>query len=699
MPLRRPVPATFIASAALLGSVLAMAPPLAVLPANAADSTATASATTAPSSVSHPLDAVDPTAETNPGGTDPASGNCFPGCRGVDQLIAYTPAYGSPTTGTNQYGTDVVVENGRITSIGGSDRAIPANGFVLSGHGAAGQWLSEHSSLGAKAETTADAVTITVDAEARVRRAELARDDARLRLAASRKGCVEFPEQQVDEGIATADRLIADARAALAAGDESRATGLAGQASQTAAAAADRTRESRPVEGRGLWVRPTETTPEAIRATLDSIDRAGFNMVFLETVWQGYTIFPSDAARAAGIDPQRPEMKGFDPLQVWVDEAHERGIELHAWVHTFFVGVDSAGGPGPVLTAHPEWAAVEREDVGSNGPRPSRQEPGYYFVDPAMPQPRAYIRSVFEEVLDDYAVDGLHLDYIRYPVSQPYDASFSYSDYSRQAFEKEYGVDPYALTPDDPQWEQWDAWRERNITTFVASVRDMQERVKPKTALSAAVFADPVDGLKKKFQNWGAWVDAGYMDFLTGMSFGSSPESVAKDTKVMRERVGDVPLYTATYGPFNGSPAPLMSDQLQAVKDADSDGTALFAYNQLNQEQRTALENGVYRSPAVAPHADPVKAARLAIASAREQIAGAAGSCAPRGGAAEAGGRLKVAGKLLASGENQIGPAVRQLEDVLNEVENWESDEQAAFSATTARDIRMITRWLRRHAG
>ncbi|MFJ5834178.1 glycoside hydrolase family 10 protein [Streptomyces sp. NPDC093089] len=169
----------------------------------------------------------------------------------------------------------------------------------------------------------------------------------------------------------------------------------------------------------------TETTPEAIAATVDRIKKAGFNIVFLETVWQGYTIYPSKAARSAGIEDQRPGMKGFDPLKVWIDTAHARGLEPHAWTHTFFVGSDTAEnpGPGPILRAHPEWAAVEREDVGAGAPRPSSQEKGHYFVDPAIPAARQFIASVFQELMNDHAVDGLHLDCIRYPVSLPCDRS------------------------------------------------------------------------------------------------------------------------------------------------------------------------------------------------------------------------------------------------------------------------------------
>ncbi|MER5967598.1 family 10 glycosylhydrolase [Streptomyces sp. NPDC002057] len=699
-PLLRLLPTTAVATALFLSPL----PHTPLSEATAASASAAAADDPHPGLPADPptpavrrVDAVDPTPANNPGGLD-SQGACFPGCRGVDQLLVYTPAYGQPSTRTNAYGIDVVVRQGRVTAVGGNDRTIPADGLVLSGHGQAARWLTDHSVVGALVTLDGNTLTITTDGLTAVMAAEVAAADAHERLVTADGACTVFPRKTVRDELGLAEELIGEARALFEAGRQEEATRTATQALSRARAAADGTRASRPAEGRGVWVRPTETTPEAIRAAVDRIKASGFTMVFLETVWQGYTIYPSKVAAAAGIEDQRPSMRGFDPLKVWIDAAHERGMELHAWTHTFFVGADSAEGrgPGPVLSAHPEWAAVEREDVGAAGPRPSSQEKGYYFVDPAHPGARSYIASVFTELLTEYAIDGLHLDYIRYPVSLPYDAGFSYSDTSRAAFARDHGADPYTLTEHDPLWPVWNAWRERNVTTFVADVRATQERLRPGAALSAAVFADPVDGQRKKFQNWGAWVDAGYMDFLTGMSFGTSPSSVGQDTAVMRRRVGDVPLYTATYGPFHGSSSSLIGDQLQAVNDADSDGSALFASNQLTDVQAAALAKGVYRTPATAPHADPIAATRTLATDLVQRVDAATGRCVSRGEAAPVRARLTAAAALLRTGAPAAhDAAARLLEAALDRAVGWGTGENPGFRDGVTRDLRMAQRWLR----
>ena len=639
------------------------------------------------------IDATDPTAATNPAAVDPGTGKCYPGCRGAEQLIVYTPASGRATTGTNDFGFEVTVSGDRVVARGGGNRAIPADGIVLSGHGGRGAWLSSNAVLGARVDTAGGIVTVTVDADTYLYGAEQALASARQSVTGATESCLIADLPGADSAVSEAVALQSKAVAAIAAGDQDGAVAWAVAAKESANLALYRTAESLPVEGRGLWVRPTETTPEQIRASLDAIDASGFNMVFLETVWQGYTIYPSAVAAEYGIAAQRPEMVGFDPLKVWVEEAHSRGIELHPWIHTFFVGVDSASnGPGPVLTAHPEWAAVEREDVGKTGPQPSSQEAGYYFVDPSMPEPRQYVKSLFEEILTKYDVDGLHLDYIRYPVSEPWEtASFSYSDHARTAFAAEHGVDPYALTPTDALWKTWGIWREAQVTSFVSEVRDLQWRVAPEAEISAAVFPNPADGLAKKFQNWADWVKKGYVDVLTGMSFGTTAESVAQETALMRGIVGtDNLLYTATYGPFRGSTPDVLLAQVQAVRDAGSDGAALFAYNQLSAPQAGALREGVFRTGARTPHSDLVAAARDAGAWSGRSIAAATEDCVPQKVAKQLGKKLSAAGRWLRTDKPER--AVTEYAAAA-ELVRATPELQPAFAGRLLRDLATYGRW------
>ena len=89
------------------------------------------------------IDAVNPTPYSNP------AGRSFPGARGSNQLILYTPKYGE-RTGTNEFGTEAVIEGNTVVELSGADSFIPENGAVLSGHGMAKNWINVNITVGTK---------------------------------------------------------------------------------------------------------------------------------------------------------------------------------------------------------------------------------------------------------------------------------------------------------------------------------------------------------------------------------------------------------------------------------------------------------------------------------------------------------------------------------------------------------------------
>jgi uncharacterized lipoprotein YddW (UPF0748 family) len=623
------------------------------------------------------LDAIDPTTRTNPPGVNPATGECYPGCRGANQFIMYTPAFGE-RTGTNAFGYEVTVVGGRIVAVGGNDSPIPEGGFVLSGHGSAGSWLPANTILGAAVTVVDGTVTIVIDPSAYIFNAERKIERAEAALRAARAACLDVPYGVSRTAIERARELLEQARAAFDRGEDQAAIDMAKEAGRMADLASYRTHESRVVEGRGVWVRPTETTRAAIAATLDQLKSTGVNLVYLETFYHGYTIFPSTTAARYGIAAQRPQFEGIDPLQVWVEEAHARGIELHAWVENFYVGNDVLGGPGPILSVHPEWAAVEREDVGESGPQPAAEESGYYFLDPAIPGARQYLIELYTEMLGRYEIDGLHLDYIRYPVSLPVEHSFSYSDYSRQAFEEEYGVDPYTITPEqDPDlWGQWVAWRQNNVTSFVGQVREAIDTTRPAVALSAAVFPDPFESQVKKLQNWELWARRGWMDFLAGMSFGRTPEAVAADTTSMLEAVGDEALiYTGIYSPYHGLAPETMIGQIEAIRAAGGHGISLFDWAHLSAEQSEALSEGPFREDADAPHSRPALAVARGTRDLAERIDGlyVPDGCMDRRTATPLLNRLAEISRTLERADRQQGNPEAAIEHAIRRLEGLDA--------------------------
>ena len=296
------------------------------------------------------VNAIDPSATNNP----LASG--FPGFRGSNQIVAYDSGYGRPNTGTNEFGFEVTVRNGIVTAQEGSDSAIPSDGFVLSGHGRGRSWLIANAPLGAKIQLSPDGKSLTSSIDFDTYTYQFDQHWASSPCADthwSTKPTVDQTCEVIRGKREKAVRLQESGQSALAAATiEDALEGMNNRIWQSYTAFPSDTI-------RGAWHRPVETTPTAVGQTLDTLKAAGINTVFLETYFHGYTIFPSKTFQSYGLTDENPKFKGIDLLQVWTDEAHKRGMKVHAWFQAFYGGTKAFKPPGPILSKYPSWANVQ----------------------------------------------------------------------------------------------------------------------------------------------------------------------------------------------------------------------------------------------------------------------------------------------------------------------------------------------------
>jgi uncharacterized lipoprotein YddW (UPF0748 family) len=521
--------------------------------------------------------------------TDPKSQRDYPGGRGEHQLIVYTPDYGKPSTGTNQWGVEATVKNDIVVKVGGNNSPIHAGEYVISGHGRARVFLQKNVKVGAKIVRTDTSLTVIFDLESfriysDMRRGELVRKYEKIKLQLS------------DEERASLKEAIDSLKIVRNAPGERSPSAVDSSLYEEGMRLLDeieyRISVSPSVEGRGVWHRPTEKNADEIAATVRRFADAGFNMIFLETIWRGETIYPGF------ITQQKKEFAGYDPLRTFIDEGMKHGVEIHAWVHTFFVGYlgsDEDTSSGPILLNHPEWQLVKR-----NGSNVSAAEPGYLYVNPAHPQAQDFIASLYREVRTNYPdLGGIQLDYIRYPVNVPLEESSDYSDLSRDRFRAQSGIDPIAINPADhpEQWEQWRLWREQVITGFVKRIRWEN----PEVLLSADIFPDIEEAEKTKMQNWSVWANSGYVNFLVPMVYTVNTEWITEAVGRMRTVIGErFPLHIGLAPYLRLTPSQLLQ-QIEVCRDLRASGVILFSSSNLSDEQLRLLRIGPFRTYAQPP--------------------------------------------------------------------------------------------------
>ncbi len=328
---------------------------------------------------------------------------------------------------------------------------------------------------------------------------------------------------------------------------------------------------------------------QGLARIFDQLAAAGINTIFFETVNAGYPIYPSQVA-----PEQNPLVKGWDPLASAVKLAHARGMELHAWVWTFATGNQIhntiLGQPanylGPVLTANPSWANYDNRGniipIGQTKP----------FLDPANPEVRQYLMRLFEEIVTRYKVDGLQLDYIRYPFQDPGAGRiYGYGRAAREQFQQQYGVDPIRISVRDrTRWQQWTEFRTTQINSFVAEVSQMLRQRRSNLILSVAVFGYPEqERIQKLQQNWEVWARQGDVDLIVPMTY-------APDTNRFQQ-LAQPWLNHTNLGSSLISPGIYLLrlpevgaiDQIQLLRDLPSGGYSLFALEHFGNNLQAIL--------------------------------------------------------------------------------------------------------------
>ncbi|MEZ5319646.1 MAG: family 10 glycosylhydrolase [Vicinamibacterales bacterium] len=359
---------------------------------------------------------------------------------------------------------------------------------------------------------------------------------------------------------------------------------------------------------RGLWVlRTALRTPDGVRTMVRSAKRAGINVLLVQVRGRGEAYYDS------AIDPRAADLagqpRGFDPLALTLDLAHEAGIQVHAWVNVNLVSsaVTLPRDPGHVLRRHPEWLMVP-EPLATSLHDVDPRSPAYVdrlaawtrersatveglFLSPILPESRAYTLSVLEELVRRYALDGLHLDYIRYPGN-----TFDYSAAALRAFRED--RQPWATDADRARldasrsptaWTEflpatWRTFREDRLNTLVTDAAAMARRLRPGITMSAAVVPDAAEARERKLQDWPGWAASGLLDVVCPMAYTQDAAVFRAQVRDVASLVGPVPMWIGI-GAYRLTTAETAAN-VRVARRAGAAGVLIYSYDSLAEAGR-----------------------------------------------------------------------------------------------------------------
>ncbi len=358
------------------------------------------------------------------------------------------------------------------------------------------------------------------------------------------------------------------------------------------------------VEARALWVpRWSYKTQADVRTIVQRAASANFNILLFQVRGQGdsyyFSTYEPWADRLTGTLGRYP---GWDPLALAIEEAHAAGLQLHAYVNVYPTWL----GTTPPKNAMPqhmyrrfnslygnEWVQWDRNrnPVGLNQ--------HYLTANPGHPAVVDQVVAVCRDLVLNYDVDGLHLDYVRY--AGPH---FSYDPVSEQGL-REAGMDDRG------------EWQRAQVTELVTRIYDEVVPLRPGLALSAAVWpiykdrwrwvtygSTTYEGYGGFFQDSRGWLRLGKMDFIAPMLYGTAVKDSRDRFRTLIEDFMSDSYGRHVYAGIHADYASFSEIQarIEMARQAGSQGQAIFAYSVVNQRGYwDDFRRGPYARPAQVP--------------------------------------------------------------------------------------------------
>ncbi len=315
---------------------------------------------------------------------------------------------------------------------------------------------------------------------------------------------------------------------------------------------------------KAVWATPWDIdSKEKIDNMINKLCECGINTIIAEVRYRGDALyFPNKYDSSyPNEEPRYHKLSNsdFDPLEYLSEICQQRGLRLVAWLTTFVVTgneTDNIGLEHPYLT-YPFWITHN-----SHGDRmlPQKEE-GAYF-DPAIPEVQDYLYNVFMDVVNNYKIDGIQMDYIRYP-------------------SKEYGYNPLALKLfKESNFVDFQEFKRSNISNFVKKVFEGAKKINPQLTVSAAVFANYDDAYYTRSQDWVKWLQDGIIDKVYLMAY-------AKENKIIKEQLAfasslkekkQIVVGLRSWDDDNAYRGKEILTKIRATLDKDFGGIAFFSH-------------------------------------------------------------------------------------------------------------------------
>ena len=338
-------------------------------------------------------------------------------------------------------------------------------------------------------------------------------------------------------------------------------------------------------ERSALWVvRYAVTTKSDVDRILSTAIELNISDIYFQIRALGYTYYNSQwEPKAASVEDD------FDPLEYVTKKSNQSGIRIHAWVNMFYVwaGDQFPENKNHILNKHSDY--VLRDGDFPDYKSLKRQGHEGFFLDPKVAAVQDDLLNILREISEYYDLDGIHLDYYRYP-----SLKYSFTPASRTIYMMQDIYDPWII------YQSAQAYTEqRGYEVFLYADREYRKsltgtlskylelisktikNIQPDLELSVAVKPDPVIAKHRYFQDWLSWLRNDICDFIVIMNYRTDWQEFGSILKQLNDRnlKEKIIVGISTYN----QDVEAVLKRLEATRDGGFAGFSLFSYNYLHE--------------------------------------------------------------------------------------------------------------------
>ncbi|MBN2571940.1 MAG: family 10 glycosylhydrolase [Ignavibacteriales bacterium] len=306
-----------------------------------------------------------------------------------------------------------------------------------------------------------------------------------------------------------------------------------------------------------------EAQKKDLETIFDNLKRKKFNTVYFQVRHNGSVLFKSSYEPFAQFIVRPVDSVAlYDPLDYTIELARKKGIEIHAWLNVYNCmasgNEDLLQSPKHVMNRHPEWVIKNFRDNATT-----------YWTDPGLPEVKNYLISLITELVQNYEIDGIHLDYLRYP-GMDFDDDYSYSVYGS------------GMNKSD--------WRRQNINKFIEELYTQIREINPTVKIGVAPIgiykniegARGMESYYEVYQDTRKWLQNGWVDYAVPQlywDFENNPkfDIIAKDW--INNSFGKSMVFGL--GAFRKEIQPLLEDMIKFARINNADGVAFYRYSDI----------------------------------------------------------------------------------------------------------------------